>query len=275
MDKDKNKKVDEEKEQRKRIAAGATMGAGILAVGSQFKNGNLTGRETLYHQTDKKNISSILKNGVKASYSRDPNNVTNTSRIGEILREQGKKTPEYTYFGRKRINLATPEYREAVNGGDVAGVFRALNNRKYLKVKAPVWKMKTAKNPELLGVNSKSRKRGSEWISKMDMPLNPINYYPGFIKNRLFDTLDKGTVTVDGDMPSKYIKGSKDYKKTSMNEVKDYIKHNPKRFAKGVAVATAGTAAATAGGIYLAKKLKEKREREKQKRREDDEKTSK
>lgn len=251
------------------------MGAGVLAVGSQFKKGNLTGRETLYHQTDKKNIPSILKNGVKASYSQDPNNVTNTSRIGEIFKEQGKKIPEYTYFGRKKTNLQTKEYREAVSSGDVVGTLKALNNRKYLKVKAPVWKMKTAKNPELLGVNSKSRTRGSEWISKMDMPFDPINYYPNFVKNHAFDVLDKHTVTVDGDMPSKYIKGSRSYKRADIKEVKDYIKHNPKRFAKGVAIATAGATAATAGGIYLSKKLKEKREREKQKRRENNEKTSK
>ena len=44
--------------------------------------------------------------------------------------------------------------------------------------------------------------------------------------------LKEDTVVIQGDIPSKYIKGSDDYEKGSIEEFKEYVKRNPKRFGK-------------------------------------------
>ena len=69
----------------------------------------------------------------------------------------------------------------------------------------------------------------------------------------MYDTLGENTYVVEGNIDSKYIKGSKDYSKYRFSDFKKYVKNNPKRFAEG-AVKTAAGVGLVAGGAYLASK---------------------
>lgn len=91
-DEDKKREEDENK------AAIAGIGAaGILAT---TKPGRLTGKVTRYHNTEKKNVKSILKEGLKAKYSEDPNNLTN--RVVRDVDMSKKKDLIYTAKKKKR-----------------------------------------------------------------------------------------------------------------------------------------------------------------------------
>ena len=59
---------------------------------------------------------------------------------------------------------------------------------------------------------------------------------------------------IEGDIATRYIKGSKDYRRTSAKEFKEFVKANPKRFAKGVGATALGVGIAGAS-LYGAKKM--------------------
>ena len=60
----------------------------------------------------------------------------------------------------------------------------------------------------------------------------------------------KGTAIFEGDIDSKYIKGSKNYERNSLKQISKYIKNNPKRFMKGVGKTALG-ASLIGGGVLL------------------------
>jgi hypothetical protein len=76
--------------------------------------------------------------------------------------------------------------------------------------------------------------------------------------------LSRDTKVIEGDIATKYIKGSKDYRRTSAKEFKEFVKANPKRFAKGVGATALGVGIAGAS-LYGAKKMID-RHREMQKK---------
>ena len=56
--------------------------SGLLALGSigllsSIKPERLTGKVVRYHNTEAKNVDSIMKEGLKTKYSEDPDNLTN------------------------------------------------------------------------------------------------------------------------------------------------------------------------------------------------------
>lgn len=68
--------------------------------------------------------------------------------------------------------------------------------------------------------------------------------------------LDEGTHIFDHDIDPSKIKGSRHFKKRTMDDVKNYIKKNPKRFGKEAAKVVLGTAAIAGGAAYAYKKTR-------------------
>lgn len=259
--KTKTKTKKEELDNKTLVGAGVA-GSGATLAKHTYDRGNLTGRETLYHNTRKENIKNIQKEGLKGQFATDKNKAFTPDVLNHIDESELKGK---VYLGRKRA-VAESVGKNAKNIDALNG--KGLHERKTLKTKVPTWKMKEVDNPELLDA-----KNGKEYIDKLlktkgfvdDNGLKSLNKNPVMSKvknmagNSMYKQLGrKGTAVIQGDIDSKYIKGHKGYQKASMKEVGDFIKHNPKRFAKGLGQAGAGVALAGLGGkiIYDAQKQK-------------------
>ena len=57
------------------LIAAQILGGGAL-IKRELDKGNLTGRELVYHSTNKRNVDSIKEKGVLASKASDKNNIT-------------------------------------------------------------------------------------------------------------------------------------------------------------------------------------------------------
>ena len=314
-------------EDKDKALIGSTIsGAGLLAGKKVLDGGHLTGRERLYHSTDKKNIKGILEKGILASKATDPANITNTSSGIETAIAKGQIDPKdlanKTYMGRKRStaeaitsqdylnrikdkslprefeklkkeNLDLPymmgQIQEQVNVAKGAGKTEAQALRKYVDPSiqpkdvidgikdaikkprgtvvgsVPVWKMKDKlkDNPEVLGAKS-SKDYVNKMYSMLSGGINPFFYLSPKDKKKFkqgYKTLAKDTYTFEGDLPAKYLKKSDAYSKLTANEVKDFIKNNPKRFAKGVGGGALALGATLYGGNKVRDALKNKEEK--------------
>lgn len=250
--------------------AGIALGAG--KIGNEFKKGNLTGRETVYHNTNRRNVKSIKEKGILAEKASDKNNLTHKG-LSDILDE--KDMEGLTYVARNRvpslgIGLTSAMYdssnKDSKNHRDLIG---ALADRKTIKANIPAWKMKIVDNPELQGAkNSKEFRPHLKHRIKRSGPTgtisstlyNPVStmgsmMYSGVMYNTLGE---KGTHTIKGDVPAEFIKGSKKYKPISKEEIQEFIKNNPERFKNSLVDVGLGLGAIGGGTAMLVKGLKKK-----------------
>ena len=261
------KKASENKEKKNMSADNkATVGAGVAASGAAltkhtYDRGNLTGRETLYHNTRKEHVDSIKKNGLKGQYALDKDKAFTPDLLKHVDKEELNNK---VYFGRKK----------SVAEGVGAKVLqeKGPHARETMKAKVPTWKMKEVDNPELMGTKN-GREFGKKMIDKLvetgQMPKaqgelmkdNPaamkILEIQGNAAHKLLGR--KGTAVIEGDVAGKYFKGHKGYEKASLKEVGEFIKKNPKRFAKGVGQAVGGAALVGVGGKIIHDALKQKK----------------
>ena len=218
----------------------------------------MTGLENLYHSTDYKFIDNIKQEGILSKYATDKDNITNhVLKDVDMSKKQGK-----VYLGRRRsVADSVGTQRDYINAVKGIENNKFSGKSKTLKVNIPyedLKKMKFAENPELLGA-----KNGKEAALKFYKKIREYgipeirnkkvrNLVARVIGDRLYDTLGENTYVVEGNIDSKYIKGSKDYSKYRFSDFKKYVKNNPKRFAEG-AIKTAAVGL-VAGGAYLASK---------------------
>lgn len=243
----------------KMIAGAAVGGSGAALAKHTYDRGNITGRETLYHNTRKENVDSIKKNGLKGSMAIDKDKAFTPDLLNHIDKDELNNK---VYFGRKKS--IADEVGSAAQGHDMKNG-KGFHSRETLKAKVPTWKMKEVDNPELLG-----SKNGKEWAEKfVESKRNKLKEMGYSSKDIDFlmsksnkDNLvliaqgnvahkqlgRKGTAVIEGDVAGKYFKGHKGYQRATLKEVGEFIKNNPKRFAKGVAQAGAGAALIGAGG---------------------------
>ena len=264
-----DKEASEKKEEKKptaddKILAGAgTAASGAALAKHTYDRGNLTGRETLYHNTRAEHVGSIKKNGLKGQYALDKDKAFTPDLLNHI---DEKKLGNKVYFGRNKT--------VAESVGSKVIQEKGPHSRATLKAKVPTWKMKEVDNPELLGA-----KNGREFMDKLiaekkkngaknlaDLQLAMADEMPQVKKmlyaqgNAAHKTLGrKGTAVIEGDVAGKYFKGHKGYQKATIKEVGEFIKKNPKRFAKGVGQAVGGAALAGIGGAVLADGIKQKK----------------
>jgi hypothetical protein len=195
----------------------------------QYKDGNITGRETLYHQTDTDAAKNIKKRGVRSIFASKPDNVTNTLLKDVSMSEKKNKT----YFHKSKF----------VNVQDVNGKPKTV-----IKAKIPVWKKNLTSNPELLGAKNfpEFRKKIKEkyWL-----------FGPSKTETRLmYRELGPKTRVFKGGISPRYIKGSKHYRPETLKEIGSFIKNNPKKFAKGIGFPLLAAGVVAGGSSLLEKK---------------------
>lgn len=255
-----------ENDKKKAVALGATgTGVGATIIKKTYDKGNLTGRETLFHGTSRDRAKKIKETGLLSKFTGGEGG------NAEIL----KKTDRDIYEKSLGKVYLTPDKRIArmfagqTERGGAANlgpqdmlniqlkVENPFDNSGVVKVKAPTWKMKVVPNPEARGSFENFLK--SQGIDKSKLGKEERQALKS-----TYDTYSKGTRAIEGDIATRYIKGSKDYRRTSAKEFKEFVKANPKRFAKGVG-ATALGVGITGASLYGVKKMID-RHREMQKK---------
>lgn len=219
------------------------MGGGFVLKNVRDK-GYLSGRRKLYHGTDKSNISNIKKEGLKA-FGKNDNEAYWTNGVLSKFRQHGaiKDEPEKAVYLGKNKDVARVTNRLKPNAGPLQSDL-LKPKRGIVEVNIPYndykeMKKKFVDNPELLGAKNhkeygKLRDAFAESIGEKDK-MNKVQRFLNY-KN-----LNKNNVAVlPEDLPSKYIKGGEGYVKNTPKEVLNYIRTNPKRFAKGLGVTGIG-----------------------------------
>lgn len=250
------------------LSAGLMAGGGVVADKGRDR---VTGLERMYHSTDKRNINSIKESGLQASRANSsPASVG--AGIHTIPASEGK-----VYVGRRKgpaKGVATMQ--EMRDPSFKAGMVDVRIPYEDLKA----GKVKSVKNPELRGLeNSKDfadymilKNRTPQVFAGGDMTasedakrvkdllqkardageldeLGILEKEPHINARLSFGGLNKGTLTVDGDLPSKYIKGGKG--NDALYGMKDwgrYVKNNKGRFATGLGIAGLGLGGVGLGG---------------------------
>ena len=257
------------------LALGGTgLGIGSILTHRALRKGDLTGRKTMYHNTDKSNVPNIFSEGLKASKASDPNNLTHKGLNAHIalgtLKEKDLANKVYMANSRMpafSVGIKAEQLKNGKNSfaGDPEDIVNALRNRKTVKVQVPLddlgTKVKTVPNPELRG--AKNHKEYHEGIKDLVDRADKYNKDNGFYapkgevpseaaSKEIFNALGKGTTTVEGDIPSNYIKGGKGFKNISAEEILSHAKKRPGSFGKGLGgIALAGLGAGYLGkGIY-------------------------
>lgn len=238
----------------KAAVGGTAVVGGASLVHKEYHRGNLTGRETLYHGTSPIYKEQILKEGIKPNAKKGIIDIVQDA-TGKDLKSEGltfmtrNKSDAKTY-----ANQAERIRNNTFNAHDVMGRIKdmyfpsAASKKGVVTVNAPTWKnseFKKVKNPELkTQFNSVNKDFQYVFLSKAQKKN---------LKKQMYDTFEKSVFTNKGSVSNKYIKGSSAYAKNSLGEISEFVKHNPKRFAKGLGKATAGVAL-IAGGSHLLKK---------------------
>jgi len=227
--------------QQNAMAAGGIAGGGAV-VGRQFRDGNITGRETLYHgAADAKAKRSILRKGLKRTTDANAINTKVLKGDPNVYRKALGKV----YLTRSAFEAGG--YSEGARARR-AGVGARADNiiRNYLKrdtiVKAnvPLWKMPTVRNPETeMGFKA--------WKAKV------APFAPDWAVRGSYDAMDKAVV-IPKDLAPEYLKGSSKYKGLGGRELISYLKNNKVRALKGLGIAGAGLATAGLGVRNLTKR---------------------
>ena len=221
-------------------------GGGAVATGA-MKSGNVDGIKRMGHITDASRVDSIKKHGLKGTKLDD--DVLTT----RVLNEKIKNGTINAKDVKGKVYLANNlETELSIRGGKMQNGF--TEKQKKVKVHMPLEEVKkrSTSNPELLGA-----KNGDEFVRKFRETNVFVPYNDAQLK-KVYKNLSKGTTVIDGDVASKYIKGSKDYQRNTLKNVAKHIKNNPKAFAKGVGQLGAGGALMGASAVALSKGLKKK-----------------
>lgn len=241
------------------IASGVTIYKGGKLISNSVNE--ITGLERTYHNTERKNIDNILKEGIKSKYAADPENLTNSALVDIDM----DKKKDLVYLAKKKadaddIGRARREQSAEVITDPVTGK-RRLNyakkdTGKTLHVNIPyedLKKMNLVENPELRGAKNKKefRKIYKKLIELGDG--EELSEADKISSDDHFRFLKDDTYTVKGDIDPKYIKESKKYNKYKLRDFGKYVKNNPKRFIKGVGKASLGGGLISLGGIGLVK----------------------
>lgn len=253
------KRVSKKMNKRLAIASGVTIYKGGKLISNSINE--ITGLERTYHNTERKNIDNILKEGIKSKYAADPENLTNSALVDIDMDKKkdlvylAKKKADADDIGRARREQSAEVITDPVTGRRRLN-YAKKDTGKTLHVNIPyedLKKMNLVENPELRGAKNKKEFRkiykklielgDGEELSEADKISSDDHYK--FLKN--------DTYTIKGDIDPKYIKESKKYNKYKLRDFGKYVKNNPKRFIKGVGKASLGGGLISLGSIGLVK----------------------
>ena len=242
-----DRKKEEEKEKGLLVGGGTALAGG--AILSTANKNKLTGRVVRYHNTPIENVDSILENGIKASYANDPNSYTRTIIGGGV--EDKTKLDNLVYTAKRKIDANGVGATRAYHSGKLGRNLMFPGPEQQLKLSKEALRPKHSKTLKIVLDYEKDIK-GSRKIRNPE--LDARRFFP--LDQYTLRSLDEGTHIFDHDIDPSKIKGSRHFKKRTMDDVKNYIKRNPKRFGKEAAKVVLGTAAIAGGAAYAYKQTK-------------------
>jgi len=230
------------------VPEAVTSGLGASVISKQYHDGNLTGRETFYHGTSKETAEKIKKEGIVPGGSKG------------IVDEFEKFRPG---FKNKNEGLSFMT-KTKVQAHAYAGQAEDIKNGKFSmwnKDKRGIKTMFTSAPLDSLGIKK------DKGVIKFDVPtwkkelqenrvVNPEVHIS--MSNAEKKEYAQNTFTHKGTIPPKFARGSEHYEKNTISEIKDFIKHDPKRFTKGVILSGLG---ATAIGLAARSALKKRKQK--------------
>lgn len=233
-------------------AGGALVAGGVSVAREQFHRGHLTGRETLFHGSSAAKIEKIKDQGIRPNQSGGISGMLNLTEKNKNLSFADHRKSSAREYGLQQTAIESGKFNPSNTGERVKLHLKALNplsnNDKVVQVNLPTWRAehKGAWNPE---VRHMLRSRAH----RMEAAIMGLSEKER--RKMVYTTLQKSVHVQRG--PSgirpEFIKESPHYRANSLGEVKDFVKHNPKRFLKGVSKLTAGAGAAAGGLALLAK----------------------
>ena len=256
---------DKKKKRGRALAAGVGFSAGTGLIGSTAANGYITGRHRLYHTTDADNVKKIKEEGLKAygKHDREAYVANNTLSQGRNLGFIDKEPDKAVYLTKNKQDASLHGVkRKAVQ----SAMGKQPKKQERMKVSIPheqYKKMNFVDNPELLGAKSKKefvnkRREMENIVDEVMAKATGHDYSPqkkplsDFVAGRAYKNTVKNSRVVPHDISSKYIKGGKGYEKLSLKEIKEYMKKNPKRVAKGLGLyGLAGASLASSVGLTM------------------------
>lgn len=244
---------------------GAVTGAANIAD-KVNKSGQLDGIVKRYHNTEKKNVDSIKKSGILSSHSLDADNITSkmlnlnkNDQAGKVYLAHDRKGAKSV--GLQRQNLSNP-FLYRIDKQSLFDDYK--KNQKTLNVNIPFdeyKKMDKRHNPELGGATN--YKEYKEVLKKKPQALLMSEDEINKTSKQGFKLLGKRTDTIQGDIPSRFIKGGKNYKSQSIKGLAKHIKNNPAEFTKGLGKAGTSAALGLLGGKLLMNSMKPIKRKEK------------
>lgn len=248
------------------LLGGAALAGGAYA-GSKARP-MITGRTRLYHGTTPENVGRIQQEGLKPSSIAGEKSITNIlpNDIRGAAQELGYMTPGH--LGAR--NYAA----QAVSIAEGHDPLQALSTRAKALVNpihpgvvsadVPLWHPDVAPilrpNPEARGSLENFRRVAYETaeaqrgqMRDLGLPIPNIrvdNPVAQATTRATYNHFDQSKAFLGG-LDAKYFHGSPHYQGVSLKEIGQYARQHPGRFAGGLGLAAAGTAA----GAYGAKKL--------------------
>jgi hypothetical protein len=272
-------RVEKRKDNEKKKLAEIVAGSGLLYGGYKIAKKNkskITGLENFYHSADQGVVDSIKKEGLKAKFAEDPGNLTNAV-LGKTVDKS--KLKGKVYLGRRKSVADSVGYTRDMN----YTIGRVKNENytgksKTLKINIPfeeLKKLNEVDNPELGGAKNAKEYARRIWknaYKNAPEEANQIkemfgkkgrNAFARILAESGYKDLSRdGTAVFENDIDSKFIKGSKNYEKYGLSKFKEYVKNNPKRFAKGLGMGILGTGIGVTGAVLLGKALKENKKKD-------------
>lgn len=232
-------------QERSLLGSALFAGAGLGTIANQYSRGNLTGRETLYHGSSKPRIDQIKREGVQ------PNRGGGVTRV--VSEQLESRNKPYAFAAKDRFSAATyAAQQEAIEAGKVKDLVGLMASKqdfaknalpKVFNDKGTIAKINLPTHlPEYRGRANPEIRHAFRGINQ-----NIFDFNKPQSKKIAYMSLQNAVHTNKGAIPAEYIKGSTSYKPNSMSEIAGYVRNNPKRFLKGL-----GLASGVGGGLLAA-----------------------
>lgn len=259
-------KTQRDREQAK--AQGYGLGAGAAGYGSkqlvESAAEGITGRTKLYHGTAPDNMQAILEKGVRPATHGGSKGITDifegdlaskSKSLGFLTRDKSEargyadQAEKLKGFFQKNPGASPIDVRMEAGNIQLSPehIRRKLNpfsNRGVLQASVPLWKTEIAnqvrENPE-----------AEHLLKQMEDPLFRM-FNPQLTERSIKKQFSDSVVALEGGLDPKYLKGSQNYQRLGLQELGDYIRKHPARFAKGVGAGIAGVGLGGAG-LYAGK----------------------
>jgi GNAT superfamily N-acetyltransferase len=200
----------------------------------------VSGIENYYHATGSEGIKKqIQQEGILASHAAEPGSLTQQAGVLNVIPQEQLKGKTYVTKDQNFASVILNNTHEKPAVVDVKIPYTDLENGT----------VKRTLNPELRGMDKEEFVNTRKAEPILQFMFNN-NAQREAIHKKEYDLLaEPSTLTIEGDVPTKYIKGGANYTGQTGRGVLEYAKAHPKRFASGLGVGSLGLAGLAGAGM--------------------------